>query len=292
KVVIEEFSQRYLNQPYGELWLELRPMAYKVHPYQWATIGKSIEHIENATMEDVKNFYKHYYSPSNAVLTITGDVEAEQVLDRVQHWYGEIPSSDRPELNLPAEPITDKTETKTLERNVAQNALHLAWLMCDRSDPDYFKFDLLSDILGNGKSSRLYHKLVTEKRLFTQISAYITGSIDRGLIVISGMLSEGVEHNLAKVEIMNIVNELATDPPSEREVEKVKNKVLSQKAISETGALYKAMNLSYYEMLGNANEVNHFQDKYLEVSPEDIKAVANQLLVRGVKELRYKKNDQ
>ncbi|MCH2214492.1 MAG: insulinase family protein [Flavobacteriales bacterium] len=292
KVVIEEFGQRYLNQPYGELWLELRPMAYKVHPYQWATIGKSVKHIEDATMEDVKTFYQDYYSPSNAILTISGDVEVDHVLDRIAHWYGDIPPSKRPVLNLDQEPITIEAETKTLERDVAQNALHLAWIMCERSHPDYFKFDLLSDILGNGKSSRLHRNLVTESRLFTQLSAYITGSIDRGLIVISGMLSEGVDHDLGRAKIMSIIKDLASQPPSEREVEKVKNKVLSQKAIAETGSLYKAMNLSYFEMLGDANDANHFQDEYLKVRGFEIQNVAGQLLTRGVKELRYKKNDQ
>jgi len=291
KVVVEEFHQRYLNQPYGELWLELRPMAYKKHPYQWATIGKSVEHIQDATMNDVKTFYDDYYSPSNAILSISGDVESRQVMEKVENWYAEIPSSPRPELKLPVEPFSKQNETKTLERDVTQNAIHLTWLMCERSHLDYYKFDLLSDILGNGKSSRLYQDLVVERKLFTQLSAYITGSIDRGLFMVSGMIADGVNHDRAKSEIVKTIQELAKEAPSAREVEKVKNKVLSQKAITETGALYKAMNLAYFEMLGDANGINRFDDQYLRVSPTDIQEVASTLLTRGLKELRYLKND-
>lgn len=291
KVVIEEFTQRYLNQPYGDLWLTLRPMAYKSHPYRWATIGESIAHIEDATMDDVKKFYQRYYSPSNAVLTIAGNVDSKQILDRVNHWYGDIPAGKRVDSSYPIESIGNENKCETLTRDVPQRAIYLAWLMSDRKDEDYYKFDLLSDVLGNGKSSRLYQALVREKELFTQVGAYITGSIDQGLIVVSGMLSEGVDHDTARNAILDQVAKLAEEPPTERELTKVKNKVLAQKALSETGALSKAMNLSYYEMLGDASAINSFQDNYLKVVAKDVQAMAKKLTERGINELRYEKQN-
>jgi predicted Zn-dependent peptidase len=291
KVVIEEFTQRYLNQPYGELWLTLRPMAYKVHPYQWATIGKSIAHIEEATMDDVKRFYNRYYSPSNAILTIAGNVDSQFILDRVNHWYGDIPSGNSVNANYPTEPIRAEDECEVLTRDVPQGAIYMAWLMSDRRDQDYYKFDLLSDVLGNGKSSRLYRRLVVDKEIFTQVSAYITGSIDQGLLVVSGMLSEGFDLSEAREAILDQIAQLAAQPPTERELIKVKNKVLAHKALSETGALSKAMNLSYYEMLGDASAINSFQDNYLKVSAEDVQSMAEKLMQRGVNELRYEKRN-
>jgi zinc protease len=291
KVVIEEFTQRYLNQPYGDLWLTLRPMAYKTHPYKWATIGKSIAHIEEATMDDVRSFYNRYYSPSNAILTVAGNVDSEYILDRVNHWYGDIPAGNGIVSNYPIEANKKDDECEVLTRDVPQRALYMAWLMSDRKDEDYYKFDLLSDVLGNGKSSRLHQKLVIEKETFTQLGAYITGSIDRGLLVVSGMLSEGVDHNEARKAILDELAHLAKEPPTERELTKVKNKVLAQKALSETGALSKAMNLSYYEMLGDASAINSFQDNYLKVSAEDVQSLAKKLTERGINELRYEKQN-
>jgi len=266
-------------------------MAYKIHPYQWATIGKSIAHIEDATMDDVKRFYNRYYSPSNAILTIAGNVDTQHILDRVNHWYGDIPKGIKLVSDYPVEADRMENEVEVLTRNVPQRALYMAWLMTDRKHEDYYKFDLLSDVLGNGKSSRLYQKLVREKELFTQVGAYITGSIDQGLIVVSGMLSNDVDHNEAREAILDQVALLAKEPPTERELTKVKNKVLTQKALSETGALSKAMNLSYYEMLGDPSAINSFQENYLKVSVEDVQAMAQKLTERGVNEVRYEKQN-
>jgi len=291
KVVIEEFRQRYLNQPFGDLWLTLRPMAYQQHPYQWATIGKSIAHIEDATMDDVKQFYNKYYAPSNAILAIAGNVDPQDILERVNKWYGAVPAGNGLARQYPIESFSESNKSETLERDVPQKALHMAWLMSDRLDEEYYKFDLLSDVLGNGKSSRLYQKLVIEKELFTQLSAFITGSIDRGLFMVSGMLSEKVSHDEAREAILLEIALLANEPPSERELTKVKNMVLTQKALSEAGTLSKAMNLSYYEMLGDANEINNFQNQYLRVTAKNVQAMAKKLTERGINELRYERRN-
>jgi predicted Zn-dependent peptidase len=267
-------------------------MSYKIHPYQWATIGKSITHIEEASINDVKSFYNKYYTPNNAILTIVGDVDSDQIHERIANWYGDIPIKNEVSVrDYPREIFSESNNAATLERNVPQEAIHIAWLMCERNDPNYYRFDLLSDVLGNGRSSRLYTELVLRNKVFTEVSAYITGSIDQGLFVISGMLREGINHEQAKGAILDEVSKLSENPPSQRELEKVKNKLLAQKAYSEIGALAKAMNLGYYEMIGDASAVNTFQQAYLQVKSEDIQKTAKEILSRGMNILKYQKQN-
>src|SRR5690606_37630761 len=191
-VVIEEFKQRYLNQPYGDVWLQLRPLAYKVHPYKWATIGKEIKHIEDATMDDVKAFFKKHYSPSNAILCIAGNFELDYIKEVVEKWYGSIPSGKKYARILKQEPAQVEYREKTIQRKVPVNAFYYAFKMPERKNPDYYVADVLSDALGRDKSSRLYRILKKEKELVSEISAYITGSLDEGLLVIYGKLVNGV----------------------------------------------------------------------------------------------------
>jgi len=293
KVVIEEFGQRYLNQPYGDLWLHLRPMVYEKHPYQWATIGKNTGHIESATMEDVKSFFKRYYHPANAILVLTGNFDPASTMSLIRKWYSDIPGGSPNKNQFPEEPYRERGEVKLLERDVPQDAIYFAWLMCDRLNPDYFAYDLLSDILSNGKSSRFYRSLVREKELFTRLSAFITGSRDRGMFVISGMLSSGVERNQAKEAIYQELNTLIQDGIRAKELEKVINKVLAQKAYSDSGLLAKAMNLAYYEFLGDAALLANFEDDYRSVSQESIISVAeNMFRNSGNFELMYRRKNE
>ncbi|MCB0409604.1 MAG: insulinase family protein, partial [Flavobacteriales bacterium] len=171
QVVIEEFKQNYLNQPYGDVWLLLRPLAYSKHPYKWATIGKEIAHIENATMEDVKDFFFHHYLPNNAILCIAGNIRTEEIKTLTQKWFGEILKGNVKERNLTVEPKQTKERRLQVERDVPSNAIYKAYKMCKRSDNDYFATDLLSDILSMGNSSRLYTSLIKEQKLFSDINA-------------------------------------------------------------------------------------------------------------------------
>ena len=191
-VVIEEFKQRYLNQPYGDVWLQLRPLAYQVHPYKWATIGKDISHIEDATMEDVKGFFQKHYNPSNAILCIAGNFDLDGVKKMVHKWYGDIPPGEKYHRTLPQEPQQNEFREKTIEREVPTDAFYYAFKMCSRTHEDFYATDLISDILGRDKSARLYVKLKKEKQLVSSVNAFIMGSLDNGLLVLSGMLNEGV----------------------------------------------------------------------------------------------------
>jgi predicted Zn-dependent peptidase len=291
KVVIEEFSQRYLNRPYGDLWLHLRPMIYREHPYRWATIGKDPSHIERASMDDVKAFYARYYNPENAILVLSGNIELPKTIDLVKKWYDEIPQGDELHRTYPVEPPMIKKEVSTLERDVPQDAIHMAWLMPDRLHPEYAAYDLLSDVLSNGNSSRLYRSLVKDKSLFTKISAYITGSRDQGLFYITGMPTPGLNLDEAESVIRDEVKKLVSDGFKDSELEKVKNQFIAQKAYSESGILPKAMNLAYFEFLGEADMVNHQQEEYAKVEEDDLLNVANTLLeCEGYAVLRYKGN--
>ncbi|MCA1762430.1 MAG: M16 family metallopeptidase [Cryomorphaceae bacterium] len=289
KVVIEEFKQRYLNQPYGDVWLKLRPMAYKDHPYQWATIGKSIDHIEDAELDDVKRFFKMHYQPSNAILVVAGNVEPQEIYEKVNHWFGSIASDAKASRKLPAENGSGGYECEEVFADVPQAAVYFAWPMADRYSDDYPAIDLLTDILSRGKSARLYKALVADRELFTSISCYITGSIDPGLLVISGMLNEGKSFDDVKDAVMAEVDKLVSAEVGENELEKVKNKFESQHVFSEISAINKAMNLAYYELLGDANDVNGVVKRYREVTAADIQRVAKSVFSNpAMKELRYK----
>lgn len=277
-VVIEEFKQNYLNQPYGDVWLLLRPLAYNNHPYKWATIGKEISHIENATMDDVKAFFYKHYLPNNAILTVAGDVELEEIKALAKKWFGDIPSREVVNRNLPKEPKQNEERRLKVERDVPANAIYKAYHMCNKTHPDYYTTDLLSDVLSLGKSSRLYTSLVKEQKLFSEISAYVSGSHDEGLFTISGKLLDKVSFNIAETAILKEVERIKKEIITVEELSKVKNKIESTTQFSETSVLNKAMNLSFAELLGDANDVNLEVDYYQKVTTEDIKRVANQIL--------------
>lgn len=273
-VVIEEFTQNYLNRPYGDVWLNLRPLAFKAHPYQWATIGKTTEHIEQATLDDVKSFFYNYYSPNNAILSIVADIDEDEMFALVEKWFGDIPYRELKQTSIPKEPLQTEARELTLHRDVPANALFKAYHMCNRHHPDYYVCDLLTDVLSSGKSARLYRRLVQEKGLFSRINAYITGELDEGLIVVSGNTLPGVDIKEAEKSVIDELNLIAAENISDYELEKVKNKVEAMQTFSETQGMNKAMNLGYYEMLGNTNLLNTEIEQYRMITADDIRTVA------------------
>lgn len=278
KVVIEEYKQRYLNQPYGDIWLRLRPMAYKVHPYQWATIGKDISHIENATMDDVKDFFFKYYRPNNAILVVAGNTTTEQVKRLADKWFGPIPAGNVPHRQLPREPQQTEARSKHVEADVPVSALYKVWHMCDRLAPEYYATDLLSDVLGRSKSSRLYHKLVEERRMLTSVSASILGSIDNGLFTVSAKPVQGVSLEEADQAIGEVIAEVQADLLAEGELQKVKNQAESTLIFGEMEVLNRAMGLAYAAVLGNPDLINQEADKIQAVTAADIRQAAQQVL--------------
>ncbi|KIA93713.1 peptidase M16 [Pedobacter kyungheensis] len=275
-VVSEEFKQRYLNQPYGDVWLKLRPLAYKKHAYRWATIGKELSHIENATMDDVKAFFKKHYNPQNAILVVGGNVKTEEVKKLAEKWFEPIPAGEKYHRNLEQEEPQIEARQETVKANVPLNAIYMAFKMPGRLNSDYYAFDLLSDILSRGQSSRLYNSLLKEQQLFSEINAYISSSLDPGLFIVEGKLIEGVAIETAEKAIWAELEKLKTELVSDTELTKVKNKVESILVFSEMGLLDKAMNLAYYELLGDAALLNNETAEFLKVQSADIQRIANE----------------
>lgn len=276
-VVIEEYKQRYLNQPYGDVWLLLRPLVYRVHPYQWATIGKSIKHIEDAKMEDVKKFYEDFYNPQNATLVLAGDVEMDQIEELSEKWFGSIEKTHPKMKDIPTEPQQTKSRILKVKRDVPTNAIFKVYHMSDRMSEDYVATDFISDLLGNGKSSQLNINLVKKQKLFTSISCFISGDIHPGIIYIAGYITDGITPEQADEAIIKELDYFKSKIVEEKKLQKVKNKYLAAKEFSNLGILDKAMNLAYYEVLGDANLVNMESEKYLAVKPDDIQRIASEI---------------
>ena len=279
-VVIEEFKQRYLNQPYGDVWLKLRPLVYKKHPYRWATIGEKIEHIEDAKIEDVKAFFKKHYNPQNAIMVIGGDVTLAQVKELSEKWFAPIPAGEKYHRNLPQEPKQHDERRETVIAKVPLNDVYIAFQMEGRLDPSYYATELMSDILSRGHSSRLYKSLVKEKQLFSEVHAYISGSLDTGMFVFEGKPLENISIEQAETAIWEQLEILKSGEIPADELTKVKNKTESTIIFSEMSLLEKGMNLAWSELLGDADLINHETEKYLAVTAADIKEQANKLFRR------------
>jgi len=273
-VVCEEFKQVYLNQPYGDVWLLLKPLAYKVHPYQWNTIGKNIEHIQNATMEQVKSFFRKFYIPNNAILSVAGNIKKSEVEQLAEKWFAPISRGNDYVRKLPSEPPQTAPRNLTVERDVPCHALYKAYHICARNDEEFYTTDIISDLLANGKSSRLHKELVKNQKLFIDINAYVTGDIDKGLFIISGKLVQGVKMEMAELAIKTELDKLITGKLIDEELEKTRNKIESTIVFAEMNVLDKAMNLAYYELLGNASAINEQTYFYSLVTTEKVKQQA------------------
>ncbi len=276
-VVVEEFRQNYLNQPYGDAWLLLRPLAYKVHPYQWATIGIDPSHIENASMDEVRDFYERFYNPCNAIMVIAGNVETNEIKALSEKWFGVIEKGTVYHRNLPVEPTQTEARTLTVHRDVPYDAIYKSWHMCSRADDGFFATDLISDILSAGQSGRLNQQLVKNLRLFSEINAFISGDIEAGLFVITGKLIKGVSMADAEAALQLEIDEICKNEIAENELQKVKNRVEAMMAFSEMRVLDKAMNLAYYELLGDASLVNSLVHKYASVTANEISVEAKKI---------------
>ena len=279
QVVIEEFKQRNLNQPYGDASHLLREMAYRHHPYRWPTIGKEISHIANATLEEVKDFFYRFYAPNNAILSVTGHIPFEETIRLAEKWFGPIPARQIPPRNLPAEKPQTHIRRLSVERKVPVDALYMAFHMCNRFSPEYYTFDVITDLLSNGRSSRFIQTLVQQKKRFASIDAYISGSLDEGLLHITGKPAPGISLEEAEQTIWEELDKLKTSPVSAEELEKVKNRYESEQIFNNINYLNVATNLAFYELIGKAEDINTEVDKYRSVTPGQIQETAKRTFV-------------
>ncbi len=269
-VVTEEYRQRYINQPYGDLWMILRPLAYKTHPYRWPVIGSDISHIAKITLDDISRFYTNYYSPSSAILAVASKLEEDRCIELAEKWFGHLKGKMSVTRSLPDEHPQKELREKVVYRDVPSDQITVAYHMCGRDDPEYYATDLISDLLAGGRSSRLYRRLVMEKKIFSNVNAYITGDRDPGLFIVQGMVADGTGTEQAYNEMTAEINGIITGPPGTTELDKVRNKLEAARHYTHTGILNKAIDLAYYELLGNAGYLNDEIAMYKKVQTDDI----------------------
>jgi predicted Zn-dependent peptidase len=277
KVVCEEFKEHYINKPYGDVWHKLRSLAYKKHPYRWMTIGQELSHIENATLQEVKDFFFEHYTPANAILTVAGNVSVEQVKQLAEKWFGDIPAGKKYTRNLPEEPAQQESRFLEVKAPVPFDALYKCWHISSRLDKRYYAAEEIAEILGGGTSSRLFQKLVKDRQLFSDIECSNMGSIDPGILYIAGRLLKGVSIEDGEKAIADELEKIKKDGVSTEELQKVKNKIESLLAFEDVSLMNRANNLANYELLGDANLMNTELQSYHAVTKEDILEECNRI---------------
>ena len=270
KVVCEEFKEHYINKPYGDIWHKMRALAYKVHPYRWMTIGKELKHVEDATIEDVKHFFFKHYRPVNAILVVAGKVQTEEIRRLAEKWFGDIPSGEKYQRHLPAEPKQQQPGLLEIKADVPLDAFIKTWHMGGRLDREYYIADLISEILGGGASSRMYQALVKERQLFSNLDCYHFGTVENGLLTVEGKLVKGVTMAEAEKAVNEEIEKIRNEEVSESELQKVKNKTESVIAFEDMSVMNRANSLAFYELLGDASLMNTELDRYNEITAADI----------------------
>lgn len=277
-VVCEEFKEHYINRPYGDLWHKLRKVVYEKHPYQWPTIGLELSHIQNAQLKDVEQFFYTYYRPDNAILSISGGITTDKALQLAEKWFRDIPASGNHTKNIVQEPEQNAARFSEVKANVPVDVLYKVWKMPGRTEAGYYPINLLGDVLGNGESSRLFENLKKEKKLFTDVASYLSGSIDTGMFIISGKLADGVSYADAEKGIAEEVDRIMNEKVNDNELTRVKNTIEMDIAESYTGNLQKAQGLAICEMLEDADLINTEMERFINVSTDDILNAAQQIL--------------
>ena len=278
RVVIEEYRQRYLNQPYGDQMMLLRALSYRVHPYRWATIGLSPDHIADATMEEVQAFYRTYYHPSNAILSISADLDEERMLELAGRWFAPLADRPHPTVPIPQEPPQEAARREEVERDVPATTVSVAYHMGGRTSAEFFVGDLVSDLLSGGDSSRLYQRLVKQRRLLSSVNAYVTGDVDPGLFVFTGQLLPDTTPAQVEEAFREEIEALVRDAATEYELEKVRNKFEANTLFGELNVMNKAMNLGFYEMLGDLPLINGEVTRYRAVTNDAIRDFCRRVL--------------
>ena len=277
KVVCEEFKEHYINKPYGDVWQKMRELAYTRHPYRWLTIGKELSHIENAKLQDVKDFFFRHYTPANAILVVAGHVNLAQVEVLSKKWFGGIPAGEKYIRQIPDEPIQKEARRLEVKAKVPLDAFYKCWHIYSRLDPRYYGADLITEILSGGGSSRLYQSLVKEKQLFSNIECYHFGSVDKGLLTIEGKLVKGVKMEDAEKAVDEEIRHMRENDVEEKELEKVKNKTESMIAFEDMSVQNRANSLAFYELLGDADLMNTELGKYRDVTVGDIRKLSEEI---------------
>ena len=279
EVVQEERRMRYDNSPYGRWREQMYINLFKKHPYRWQTIG-SLEHLANASLEDFKEFNKKYYVPNNAVLVVAGDIEIEKTKKKIQDYFGTIPKGEEIQRNTFTEdPIVSTIKAKYHDPNIQIPAIFLGYRTPAQTDREAYVLDMISTYLSDGKSSKLYKKLVDEKKKALQVFAFNGSQEDYGAYVVGALpVGETTLEDLKKEideEIVKLQSELIT----EKDHQKLQNKFENNFVNSNSSISGIANSLARYHMLYNdTNLINNEIDIYQSITREEITAVANKYL--------------
>lgn len=276
-VVIEEFKQRYLNRPYGDLNHILLRTAYKVHPYCWPTIGKDVGHVADASDEEIRKFFHDHYSVDNMVLCVSGNVTFERAVALAEKWFGDIEPRRVAKRCLPSEPKQTAERVAKAHREVPENTIVCAYHICGANDADYFASDLLSDVLSNGNSSRFYRNVLMKTDIFTDLDACITGRDDPGLMLVTARLRAGVDFSEAKAVMDGEIGNLVEHGVEKNELMRYANKYNVLELYENVGYDKVAEKLCKYELLGDANRINLVPEEYYKVTVDDMNRVAAQI---------------
>jgi predicted Zn-dependent peptidase len=281
EVVKEEKRQRMDNQPYGSVLTEILSHAYKVHPYRWPTIG-SLDHLNEATLDEFMAFYKKFYVPENATLSIAGDIDVEQTKKWVAKYFKDIPMGGnaipRPKEEEPPQPAEVRD---IVFDNIQLPAVIEAYHMPAQGTDDAYALDLLSTVLSGGQSSRMYKSLVDEQKKAYVVQAFPFSSEDPGLYIVFGLVNVGVNVDDLERAMHDEIDKVRNELISEREFQKIMNQIESafvQRNSSMVGIAEQLAN--YHVYFGNANLVNNEIEKYRKVTREDIQRVAKKYLTK------------
>lgn len=279
KVVKEERSQRYDNQPYGSLLEELFKRAYKVYPYSWTPIG-SVQYIDQAKLEEFLDFYETYYVPQNATLSIAGDIDIEQTKEWIDLYFSGIPKGTK-EINRPTvvEPPMTEEIRDTVYDNIQLPAVIQSYRIPAQGTEDYYAINMLTTLLSGGQSSRIYKALVDEKQLALQAASIPLALEGEGQFITLGLANAGVDPKDVEEAMDEEINKVKNELISDREFEKLRNQIESRFIQSNSTVRGIAESLANYHVyFGDANLINTELERYMDVTKEDIKRVANEYL--------------
>ena len=280
QVVMEEFKETCLNQPYGDLMMHVYGLSYRNHPYQWLPIGKELSHIEQVDMNIIRRFHDTFYCPANAILVVAGNVHAEEIFAMADKWFGDILPGRQNPHRYPQESPSKENRLKVVEKPVPDDMLFKSWLMPARTGADYCAYDLLSDILGTGQSSYLYRKFVMENRLFTDISASVSGSADKGLFFINGRPAEGISIEQADEQLTKYLADFQFNDKLSYDLQKVKNNAESIILERNLKVEDRANTLATGEFYSRAEDFADERTGYFAVTEEDIRRITETMFKR------------
>lgn len=290
RVVVEEFRETCLEQPYGDLYHHLNALIYREHPYRWPVIGADISHIQSVDMEDVKSFYCRYYRPDNAILCIAGSYDPHNIRESIENYFGDIPRSETslPRPKIAPEPPQTEARHQTVTAEVPSPVVYLHFRTVDRLHPDFPAVDVLSFLLGGGHSSLLYRRLVRDTELFAEVSAGMNDNLEAGGIIVEARPSEDADYITAREALHRTIAEMTERGICQQELEKVINQLEHRNLYREANIGNRATELIFYALLGDVDLINTEIDNYLKLTVEDINRVARKYLVPSRRvELEY-----